>query len=171
MPDSEGRARARGVRATAIDGQATLPHIDEHAIAIEADAQAIWSALTKTVEDSFAGAGQALITRALGCADCANGGRRPLAQGSTLPGFRVSAAVPEGELSLEGHHRFSRYSLRFHIDELDRDRFRVRAETRAAFPGAFGRGYRALVIGSGGHVLVVRGMLAAVKRRAERAGR
>jgi hypothetical protein len=156
---------------TAGDGPETLPYIDEHSATIEADAEAIWSALTRTVEDSFAGTAQALITRALGCVDCANGGRRPLAQGSTLPGFRVSAAVPGGELLLEGRHRFSRYSLRFQIEELNRDRCRLRAETRAAFPGAFGRGYRALVIGSGGHVLVVRGMLANIKRRAERAGR
>jgi hypothetical protein len=123
------------------------------------------------VEASFAGATQTLITRVLGCADWANGGRRPLAEGSTLPGFSVSAAIPGIELVLKGRHRFSRYSLRFRIDELDRDRFRLSAETRAVFPGAFGRGYRALVIGSGGHVLIVRGMLAAIKRRAERAGR
>jgi hypothetical protein len=149
-------------------GQETLPYVDEHAVIIEASAQAVWSALTRTVDDSFGGAGQALITRVLGCADCVKGGRRPLARGSTLPGFHVSAAVPGRALTLEGHHRFSRYSLGFRIEEIDRDRIRVRAETRAAFPGIFGRGYRALVIGTGGHVLVVRGMLAAVKRRAER---
>ena len=156
---------------TVRDGLEALPYIDEHSTIIEADAQIIWSALTRTVEDSFAGTVQALITRALGCADSANGGPRPLAQGSTLPGFSVSAAIPGDELSLDGRHRFSRYSLRFHIEKLDRDRFRLRAETRAAFPGALGRGYRALVIGSGGHVLVVRGMLANIKRRAERAAR
>lgn len=158
-------------RPTAGAGPETLPYIDEHSTTIEADAQAVWSALARTVEDSFGGTAQALITRALGCADCANGGPRPLARGSTLPGFSVSTAIPGGELSLEGRHRFSRYSLRFHIERLDRDRSRLHAETRAAFPGVFGRGYRALVIGSGGHVLVVRGMLANIKRRAERAGR
>jgi hypothetical protein len=43
----------------------------------------------------------------------------------------------------------------------------VRAETRAAFPGLQGRAYRALVIGTRGHVLAVRRLLRAVKARAE----
>jgi hypothetical protein len=42
------------------------------------------------------------------------------------------------------------------------------AETRAAFPGIGGRVYRGLVIGTGGHVLVVRGLLRAARRYAER---
>jgi len=45
---------------------------------------------------------------------------------------------------------------------------RVRAETRAEFPGLQGSVYRALVIGTRGHVLVTRRILAAVQRRAER---
>jgi hypothetical protein len=51
---------------TAGDKPETLPYIDERSTTIEADAQAVWSALTRTVEDSFAGAGQAPIARALG---------------------------------------------------------------------------------------------------------
>ena len=44
----------------------------------------------------------------------------------------------------------------------------LRAESRAAFPGARGAVYRMLLMGTGGHVLVTRRMLAAVKRSAER---
>jgi hypothetical protein len=38
------------------------------------------------------------------------------------------------------------------------------ATTRAAFPGARGRAYRALVIGTRAHVLATRHMLHAVRR-------
>jgi hypothetical protein len=70
------------------------------------------------------------------------------------------------ELALEGSHRFSRYALILRIDDLG-GRSRLRAETRAEFPGPHGRVYRALVIGTRGHVLMVRRILGAVKRRAE----
>ena len=69
---------------------------------------------------------------------------------------------------LEGEHRFSRYALIFHLDPLPGGRSRVRAETRAAFPGLRGRAYRALVIGTRGHVLAVKRLLRAVRARAER---
>lgn len=42
------------------------------------------------------------------------------------------------------------------------------AESRAAFPRVSGAVYRMLLLGTGGHVLVTRRMLAAVKRSAER---
>jgi len=45
---------------------------------------------------------------------------------------------------------------------------RLRAETRARFPGGAGRLYRAAVIGTRGHILVTMRLLEAVKRRAER---
>jgi hypothetical protein len=149
-------------------GSAFLPFIDEHAVTVEACAANVWPALSRVVDRSFSGAGQTLIARALGCADLANSDPHPLAQGSTRPGFHVRTAVPPHELSLEGRHRFSRYSLSFHIEELNGNRTRLRAETRAEFPGLIGRGYRALVIGTGGHALVVHHMLAAVKHGAER---
>ncbi len=44
----------------------------------------------------------------------------------------------------------------------------VLAESRAEFPGASGRVYRGLVIGTRGHVVAVRRLLQAIKRRAER---
>jgi hypothetical protein len=54
----------------------------------------------------------------------------------------------------------------FTLEPLEGARCQLRAETRAAFPGLAGRGYRALVIVTRGHLLVVLSMLAAVRARA-----
>ena len=48
-------------------------------------------------------------------------------------------------------------------------RTRLRAETRADFPGVKGEAYKTMVIRTRGHVLVTRRLLGATKRRAERA--
>ena len=89
-------------------------------------------------------------------------------EGSTIVGFRVVRSLPPAELVLAGRHRFSDYSLGFLIDDLGGGRSRLRAITRAEFPGAKGRVYRALVIGTRLHVRAVRGILAGVRARAER---
>ena len=65
----------------------------------------------------------------------------PSTIGSTLPGFVVSRSVRPATLALLGEHRFSRYALVFYIDEVGSGRTRLRAETRAEFPGARGRAY------------------------------
>jgi hypothetical protein len=149
---------------------ALLPFIDEHTVIVEADTRRVWTALSRVVDRSFSGTGKALFARVLGCTDLASSDRDrgAFAQGSTRPGFHVRTAIPERELSLEGRHRFARYALNFHIEQLRDDRTRVSAATHAEFPGLRGHGYRAVVIGTGGHVLVVHHMLAAVKRIAER---
>jgi hypothetical protein len=41
------------------------------------------------------------------------------------------------------------------------------AETKAAFPGAAGRVYKRIVIGTGGHVIVVMRMPMSIRRRVE----
>ena len=146
----------------------TLPPIDEHAIRIDAPPQAAWDALLTTVAGSFGGRASGAIARALGCAETESRGnlQHP---GGTIPGFVVARVVPPAVLALLGSHRFSRYALVFRVDATEDDKSQVRAETRAEFPGAKGRAYRALVIGTRGHVLVVRSMLRAIRRRAERA--
>ena len=68
-------------------------------------------------------------------------------------------------LELVGRHRFSRYALVFTLSD-DAGGTRLAAETWAEFPGVQGRAYRAAVIGTRGHVVMVRRMLAAVARRA-----
>ena len=145
-----------------------LPHIDEHSVVVEASAEACWSAIADVVPRAFSGRATGVVARALGCADTAVAGPRPIVTGSKFPGFRVSHADRPTELALEGRHRLSRYSLVFRVDVLGPVRSRLRAETRATFPPGPGRLYRALVIGTRGHVLVVRRLLARVRQCAER---
>ncbi len=148
-----------------------LPHIDEHSLAVAADPDIAWEALLKVVDGSFGTAATGRTARLLGCADTAASGPRPLATGSALPGFHVEVAERPGELALVGGHRFSNYALIFRLDEQQGERTVIRAETRATFPGFKGSVYRALVIGTRGHVLVTRRLLGAMKQRAERTSR
>ena len=143
---------------------AQLPYLDEHATTIDASVDAVWRVLIDVVDRGFSRIGGASFARALACEDRTASGPRPLAEGSTIPGFHVVAAVPGVELVLEGSHRFSSYALIFRLEQLDADRSRLSAESRAAFPGV-GRVYRLLVVGTGGHVVAVRRLLARVKRR------
>jgi len=145
-----------------------LPRIDEHSAVVGAAAGRTWDALLRVVEGSVSSGRAPPLARLLGCAETEAGGPRPLAEGSTIPGFRVDAATEPSELALSGSHRFSQYALVFRLDELGEDRTRLRAETLAEFPGLRGGAYRALVIGTRGHVLVTRRLLGATKRRAEK---
>jgi hypothetical protein len=145
-----------------------LPHVDEHSTEIAASADAVWEALLRVVESSFGSTATGRVARLLGCADVSDSGPRPLATGSALPGFHVETAERPGELALAGSHRYSDYALIFRLEELDNQRTRLHAETRANFPGFKGSVYRTLVIGTRGHVLVTRRLLSATKRRAER---
>ena len=74
-------------------------------------------------------------------------------------------------LALAGRHRFSSYALIFRLDDLGTHGTRLRAETRAEFPGVKGRLYRTLVIGTRAHVIVTRALLAAVERHSESSAR
>lgn len=143
-----------------------LPYVDEHSVAIEAGVDVVWDALLRVTEGSFASTASSRGARLLGCADVEVSGPRPLSVGSTIPGFHVSVADPHRELALLGRHRFSKYALTFRL-EGDGSRSRLRAETRASFPGIAGRAYRVAVIGTRLHVLVTRRLLDAMKRRAE----
>lgn len=147
-----------------------LPYMDEHAVEIEADAGRVWAALVQ-VDTAFSGWFARSYARAVGCADHRASGPRPLAEGSTFPGFRVETAVPRVQLVLAGHHRFSTYAVTLRIDELDAGRSRLRVESRAAFPGVAGTIYRMLVLGTGGHAITVRRLLSGIKARAERRSR
>ena len=86
--------------------------------------------------------------------------------GAALPGFVVEQARPPTHLALGGRHRFSHYALVFELEDGGPAGTRVRARSWAAFPGLHGRSYRALVIGSGAHRLVVRRLLRQIERRA-----
>jgi hypothetical protein len=145
----------------------SLPYRDEHTTVVEAGADDVWRSLGETLDRSFSRPGANRYARLVGCADRTASGPRPLAEGSTFPGFRVAAAVPGRELVLGGRHRFSSYALVFRLEPAGPGRSRLTAETRATFPGPAGGLYRLLVLGTGGHAVGVRRLLAAVRRRAE----
>jgi hypothetical protein len=160
---------------TSIDSPAdALPRIDEHTTTVRVDDPGrVWSALGDVLGRSrVPGLGRSRIpttgygARLLRVHPGTRSGD-PLLAGSTLPGFTVIRADPDKELALSGHHRFSAYALIFRL-VADERRTTLSAETRAEFPGVGGRVYRGLVIGTGGHVLVVRALLRATRRRAER---
>ena len=146
--------------------EASLPHIDEHWTEVAAPAERIWEVLEQVLVDATGGsAWKRLYAAAVGAHDPTATGRG-LAIGTTLVGFHVVAADPPREVLLEGAHRFARYALRFRIEPGTRGAH-VGAITDAAFPGLGGMLYRTLVIGSGGHGLVVRWLLRRIKARAE----
>ena len=86
--------------------------------------------------------------------------------GATLPGFQVEQACPPSRLALAGRHRFSRYALVFELEDTSPEGTRVRARSWGVFPGVRGRSFRALVIGTGAHRVVVRRLLRRIEGRA-----
>ena len=145
-----------------------LPFIDEHRRTVEATPDRVYAALLDTLGGLFASPAAALYARAVGCDPPAASGPRPLAEGATVPGFRVVRATPGEELALEGRHWFSVYSLTFRLVGADGNGTTLRAQSRAAFPGPHGRLYRAVVVGTGGHAMSVRRMLDTVAARIDR---
>ena len=143
-----------------------LPTIDEHGVLVLAPRDIVWEALMETLR-GFSSRGRERGAELLGCAETMTLGA-PERIGSTMPGFVVTRVVKPAVIALAGQHRFSRYGLVFILESTDDDRTLLRAETRAVFPGVTGRIYRALVIGTRGHVLAVHSMLRATRRRAER---
>lgn len=143
-----------------------LPAIDEHAVVVRASPERTFDAVVETLPRSLGRlAGRGAV--ALGCEHTATSGDTATI-GSTIPGFIVSRSIRPAMLVLLGEHRFAQYGLLFRVDPLDDGRSLLRAETRAEFPGLKGRIYKALVIGTRGHVLTVMRMLRAMRKRAER---
>jgi hypothetical protein len=144
---------------------AALPFVDEHGVDVAAAPEVVWDSVRRATEGSFSSP-TVRFARLLGCEPAAASGPRPLAEGSTIPGFAVARAEPNSELALVGRHRYSEFALVFRLDAAG-EGTRLRAETRARFPGVSGRLYRAAVIGTRAHVLVTMRLLNAVKRRTE----
>lgn len=145
-----------------------LPPLDTHAIEIAAPPAAVWHALVGTMRRSLATLPAQIAARLTGVRERGFDGPEFPRSGTQVPGFRVAASIPRERLRLEGAHRFSQYVLDFELRP-STDGTRLSATTQAAFPGPAGAVYRALVIGTSAHVLVVRRMLRQVRRRAERA--
>jgi len=128
------------------------PYVDEHATTLPVPPEAAYAAVRAEVDHLLARWGSSPVTRLLGTTPRA--------------GFEVAEADPPRLVSLAGRHRFSRYVLDFRVEPSGSGSV-VTALTYAEFPGPRGAVYRALVIGSRGHVLAVRRMLAGIRRRAE----
>jgi hypothetical protein len=111
-----------------------LPYIDQHAIPVATSREATWSTLLQVM-----------------CRD-------PQDQSTMPPGFVLDEARRPERLALKGRHPFAVYRLVFEL-EPESGSTRLRATTWAAFPGIHGKMYRALVIGTGAHRVVVRMML------------
>jgi hypothetical protein len=131
-----------------------LPFVDEHVTQVAASPARTFAALQALVE--------ARLTRPAPAPFVAAWGLEPKS------GFGVAEEDPPRLLALRGQHRFSRYELAFEVEEAP-DGSTLRARTSAVFPGLAGRAYRGLVIGSGGHGVIVRRMLRSIARAAERA--
>jgi hypothetical protein len=150
--------------------EVALPFIDAHTVEVDAPGERVWDVLVHAVLPRFgAGLGPlgGPLTRLAGC-PYTKLSPPGAAVPETLVGFRVAGAERPTLVELEGRHRFARYTLTFRIDPVGDGSSRLSAETRAAFPGTAGRGYRAFVIGTGGHVFVVRRLLLRVRRLAAR---
>lgn len=158
-----------GVRRILQQPLEELPAVDEHGLLVLVPIERTWEALLPVVRRSFTGAGSERRARALRCNPAVAAGEIGEI-GSTLPGFAVVRVIEPAVLALQGEHRFSRYGLVFRLEQTRDERTLLRAETRAEFPGLKGRAYRAAVIGTRGHALVVNRILRAVRRRAERVG-
>jgi hypothetical protein len=137
-----------------------LPFIDEHAARVRASPERTWDALVRVLRSDLSGGG--LLARVLRARPRARSGDwSGDLTGATLPGFAVAEAQRPGRLELRGQHRFSSYALVFLIDDAT-----VRAQTYAEFPGLHGRAYRALVIGTRAHRVIVRRLLRRIARTA-----
>ncbi|MGA2164289.1 MAG: SRPBCC family protein [Solirubrobacteraceae bacterium] len=145
-----------------------LPYIDEHSITIDVTRERVWSVLAQALRRHFGGSASAPLTRLLGVAPAEARGnwRETVHTGDTLPGFAVAETRPPERLELRGRHRFSSYTLIFELDAIGAARCTLRAQTWAEFPGPVGRVYRAFVIGSGGHRLILKRLLRNVARHA-----
>ncbi|MCX6395169.1 MAG: hypothetical protein NTV23_01635 [Propionibacteriales bacterium] len=127
-----------------------LPYVDTHAVTVPAAPEQVWDAVTRYAEQVGFG-GPSLFQRAL----------------ATVPvrGFEVTDQDAGTRLVLSGRHRFSVYQLSFTLESPGNGQTTtLHATTRAAFPGVSGRLYRALVIGTGLHVIATRLMLRAIGR-------
>jgi hypothetical protein len=142
-----------------------LPYIDERAIIVNAAPMTLWEATVEVVCRRLGGGWRALAT-GLGCAERTASGD-PRSVGAAVPGFRVVCSHPPTAWVLAGEHRFARYTWSFFIESIGHGRSRLRAETRAAFPGVSGSLYRGLVISTHAHAVAVRQILHMVKRGAE----
>lgn len=142
-----------------------LPYVDEHSVLVPAPAMAVWRSLAAVMTRSPAGSSAAMGL--LLATEPRRAGGTPFEVGSTITGFAVTSAVPGRLVELTGRHRFSRYRLVMTLAEQSGGTL-LSARSYAEFPGPHGFVYRQLVIGTGGHRLVVAALLRSVRRHARK---
>jgi uncharacterized protein YndB with AHSA1/START domain len=144
-----------------------LPYVDEHTRTLDVPPERVWRALLATLQRSLPNV-PGWIAAVWGLEQSAPPGEQASTiVGDSLPGFVATTVEPARLLTLRGRHRFSEYELRFELESSSSSDTRLRATTFASFDGLKGRAYRALVIGTGGHRIAVRRMLASVARRVD----
>ncbi|MDX6284860.1 MAG: hypothetical protein QOG53_345 [Frankiales bacterium] len=143
-----------------------LPLIDVHAISIPATASQTWPAVLDVVHDALSGTSRSVGGHVLGCEPARADVGDELTAGTNLVGFRVAEMRPPHLLLLAGRHRFSRYTLTFELTDTGDRACECRATTHAAFPGIIGTIYRAAVIGSSGHAVLMRRFLRTIAAEA-----
>src|SRR5690625_635700 len=126
-----------------------LPYIDEHTVRVDAPRQPVWTALQRYVTSLLRGAESNPLVALLGP--------------DPRAGFAVAESTEQQRLILVGRHRFSRYQLVFELTDDPGGGTLLHARSYAAFPGLHGRAYRALVIGTGLHVVATNYMLRAIR--------
>lgn len=166
-------------------GPPELSFIDGYSIEAKAPPEQVWDVIVERVLPRFGGGFGPVATgrvgqvgtrilrapyappvRAGAGARVAGAGPRPP---SVIMGFRVERAERPGLIELVGEHRFARYSLTLRVTPSGSGSMsRLSAETRAAFRGSAGRLYRAAVIGTGAHRLVVSRLLHRIRRLSAR---
>jgi hypothetical protein len=139
-----------GFRRTA-EGLVRPPYVDDHSTPLEVPVDRAWAAVRAFVDDLLTPGSASRLTGLLAA--------------DPPDGFAVTDEKAPHLLSLAGRHRFSDYVLDLRVSAHD-GVSRVTAVTYAAFPGPRGRAYRAAVIGSRGHAVAVRRILAAIRVRA-----
>ena len=130
-----------------------LPFIDEHSVVADASAEAVWDSVHAAFDRPLTG-----VTRRYAELVGVRDGQA----------FVVDTAVRPELVGLIGEHRFSRYALTFTVEPLGPDRTRLTARTNAVFPGIAGQLYKTAVIRSRAHVVVTRGLLRRLAKRASR---
>jgi hypothetical protein len=127
-----------------------LPYLDTHTITVALGPEQVWQRTCRYADG-------------LGIGD-----RNPLAVllgTDPRSGFAVTEEIPGELVTLAGRHRFARYELVFQVEPRTAERTTLlHAHSYAEFPGAAGRAYRALVIGTGLHVVATTRMLHQIAR-------
>lgn len=130
-----------------------LPFVDEHHTRVRATSERTWQAVMQLARGALARPAPTVLAALSGLVPPS--------------GFAIAEEDAPRRLVLRGSHRLSRYELAFDIDSQP-DGVRLTARTSARFPGIAGRVYRALVIGSQAHRVIVCRMLERIARSAER---